>query len=126
MIWLPDIEQVIRIHRQVIDRTGGAHGLRNRGLIESAVLRGSAGFGDVEIYPTPVLKAAAICQGLICNHGFIDGNKRIGIVILLLMLEKNGVQLRYSQRELVELGLDIAQDRRSVEAIATWIESHRI
>ena len=126
MIRLPDTEQVIQIHRRVIDKTGGSHGVRSEGLIESAVSRGSAGFGDIELYPSAALKAAAICEGLITNHGFVDGNKRIGIVILLMILYKNGIQLRYSQRELVELGLDIAQDHGPVEVIAKWIEAHRI
>lgn len=121
MIWLPTTAQVIRLHGKLIARTGGSDGVRDAGLVESAVMRAMAEYSGVEAYPTIPEKAAAVCCGLIQNHGFIDGNKRIGVATMLLILRKNGVVLRYAQEELVRLGLDAAQSRLSVEDVAEWI-----
>ena len=125
MIWLPTVEQVLRLHSKMIARTGGSDGVRDLGLIESAIMRASAGYGDVEIYPTAVQKAAAVCCGLVGNHGFVDGNKRIGVAVMLLILQKNGVLLQYTQQELIRFGLDLAQGLLSVEECVQWIETHR-
>ena len=125
MIWLPTAEQVMRLHSKMIARTGGSDGVRDLGLIESAIMRASAGYDDFEIYPTAVQKAAAVCCGLVGNHGFIDGNKRIGVAVMLLILQKNGVLLQYTQQELIRFGLDLAQGLLSVEECVQWIETHR-
>ena len=126
MIWLPTVEQVVRLHSKMIARTGGSDGVRDLGLIESAIMRASAGYGDFEIYPTAVQKAAAVCCGLVGNHGFIDGNKRIGIAAMLLILQKNGIALQYTQQELIRLGLEMAQGLLSAEDCIQWIEVHRL
>ena len=107
MIWIPTAEQVVRLHSKMIARSGGSDGVRDMGLIESTIMRAAAGYDDYEVYPSPVQKAAAICCGLVGNHGFIDGNKRIGIAAMLLILRKNDIMLRYTQRELIELGLNL-------------------
>ena len=125
MIWLPTVEQVLRLHSKMIARTGGSDGVRDLGLIESAIMLASAGYGDFEIYPTAVQKAAAVCCGLVGNHGFVDGNKRIGVAVMLLILQKNGVLLQYTQQELIRFGLDLAQGLLSVEECVQWIETHR-
>lgn len=88
MIWLPSIEQIIEMHGILIRRTGGLDGIRDRGLIESALARASAGFGDYERYTGVEAKAAALAHGLGSNHGFIDGNKRVGVAVMLLILRK--------------------------------------
>ena len=59
------------------------------------------------------------------NHGFVDGNKRIGVAALLLILRKNGVNLAYTQEELIRLGLDMATNRIDVREVALWIKDHR-
>lgn len=125
MIWLPTIEQVIEMHSILIRRTGGSDGIRDRGLIESAIARATAGFGGYERYASVEAKAAAIAHGLGSNHGFVDGNKRVGVAVLLLILRKNDVRLSYSQEELIRLGLDIATDQVSPDAIIDWIERHQ-
>ncbi len=124
MIWLPSIEQIIQAHQMLIAATGGSDGIRDPGLIESALMRAYAGFGEHEIYTTVPQKAAAICSGLIGNHGFVDGNKRIGILIMLSILRKNGYALTYTQDELIELGLAAAQSIVGTEEITRWIEAH--
>jgi len=126
MNWLPTIEQIIRLHSKMIARSGGSDGVRDIGLIESALMRASAGYGEYEVYPTSVQKAAAVCCGLVSNHGFIDGNKRIGIAALLLILQKNGIKLQYTQQELIKLGLDLAQGVMDVSECILWIEEHTI
>jgi death-on-curing protein len=124
MIWLPSIDQVIEMHSILIRRTGGSDGIRNLGLIESALARASAGYEEYERYPSVKAKAAAIAHGLGSNHGFIDGNKRVGIAVMLLILRKNNVQLSYTQQELILLGLDIATDCVNPDGIIAWIEAH--
>ena len=124
MIWLPNIDQVIEMHSILIRRTGGSDGIRDLGLIESALARASAGFGEFERYPSVIAKTAAIAHGLGSNHGFIDGNKRFGVAVMLLILRKNDVQLSYTQQELIRLGLDIATDCVNPDDIIAWIEAH--
>lgn len=125
MIWLPTIENVLLLHHKLIEATGGADGVRDLGLIESALSRALAAFGGVEAYSGLAEKAAAVGCGLTQNHGFVDGNKRIGMAAMLLILRRNGVQLSYSQDELVGLGLEVAQGCADVEQVAAWIRQHQ-
>lgn len=125
MIWIPNIDQIARLHAKVTARSGGSDGVREAGLIESALMRASAGYGDHDLYPTVVQKAAAVCCGLVGNHGFVDGNKRIGVAAMLLILRKNGVALQYTQNELIQFGLALAQGLLSVDDCILWIEKHR-
>lgn len=126
MIWLPTFEQVCLLHEKAIAATGGSPALRDPGLIESALFRARSAYGGVEAYPSLEAKAAAAGCGLIQNHGFIDGNKRTGVLCMLLILHHNGVQLRYTQRELIDLGLQIAQSQMDAEATALWIGQHKL
>lgn len=123
-IWLPTLEQILLIHEQLIALTGGSSGIRDIRLIESALARASAGFGGVEAHQGLIAKTAAICCGLAQNHGFVDGNKRIGVTAMLLILQKNGVRLAYTQDELVHIGLAIAQGQADVPDIIEWIQRH--
>lgn len=124
MIWLPTTEQVMRLHQKLVERTGGAHGLRDAGLIESAIARPQAAYGGVEPYPSVEEKAAALCCALIGNHGFVDGNKRIGIASMLLVLAKNDMTITYTQDELIALGLAIAQGQTDENGVVEWIRRH--
>lgn len=78
----------------------------------------------MEAHPTIIDKAAAIGCGLTQNHGFVDGNKRIGVTTMLLILRRNGISLTYTQEELVQLGLDVAQGMMDVAQVAEWIREH--
>ena len=126
MIWLPTIRQLIRLHGKTVARSGGSAGVRDIGHIESALMRANASFGGTDAYSTISEKAAAVCCGLIGNHGFVDGNKRIGVMAMMLILKKNGIALEYTQAELIGIGLDAAQGKISVTEVAAWIETHRI
>ena len=123
-IWLPSIEQILIIHQRLIARTGGSPGVRDIGLIESALARATAAFGGVDAYPGLVSKAAAVAHGLTQNHGFVDGNKRIGVTAMLMILRQNGFSLQYTQAELVAFGLELAQGHLDVAQVEVWIQSH--
>lgn len=123
-IWLPTLEQTLLLHERLITMTGGSQGIRDIRLIESALARAHSGFGGVETHPGLIAKAAAICCGLTKNHGFVDGNKRIGVTTMLFILRKNAVTLSYSQEELINLGLGLAQGLIDVPETIKWIESH--
>ena len=126
MIWLPRIEHVILLHEKMAACSGGSVGIRDRGLIESALARGDSSFGQVELYPSVIEKAAAIGCGLTQNHGFIDGNKRIGMATMLLILRRNQITLSFTQEELIALGLAVAQGSFTVEDTVAWITAHTI
>lgn len=123
-IWLPSLDQVLLIHDCLIQSTGGSSGIRDLGLIDSALGRANASFGGVELYTDVFAKAAALCCGLAKNHGFIDGNKRIGVTTMLIMLKKNGIRLSYSQAELISLGLSVAQGIYDVPEVESWLRGH--
>ncbi len=120
------VEEILRLHEKLLAATGGAAGLRDRGLLESAVYSAYAGFGAVEQYPTIEEKAARLAFSLVNNHAFVDGNKRVGILAMLVTLSLRGVSLRYTQEELIALGLGIAEGTLQYRDILTWICQHEI
>jgi len=125
MIWLPTLENVLLLHEKLVKASGGSAGVRDLGLIESAINRATMAFGGVEAHEGIIAKAAAVGCGLTQNHGFVDGNKRIGMAVMLLILRRNGVPLAYTQAELVALGLAVAQGVADVDTVQKWIEAHR-
>jgi len=120
------VEEIISLHERIIDKTGGSHGVRDKGLLESAVYSADNSFDDVELYPSVEEKAARLMFALTSNHAFVDGNKRIGVFTMLITLELNGIFLKFSQKELIELGLSVADGSWNYEKILDWIKSHEI
>ena len=116
--------QVVMLHEQLICETGGSTGIRDDGLLESALEAPFQEFGGVSVYPSVQQKAARLGFGLIKNHPFVDGNKRTGMLVMLLTLRLNGRTLRYTQAELVDLGLGTADGSLGYEEIRAWIISH--
>ena len=123
MIYLSS-EQVLFIHSRIIDLTGGAHGCRDLGLLQSAVSRPKATFGGRELYPELFHKTAALMESIACNHPFIDGNKRTAIVSAGLFLEKNGYRLRATQKELERFTLSVAVRKPQFEKLVAWFRTH--
>lgn len=122
---LIDIDNVILFHKKIVCKTGGSDGIRDIGLIESALNRGLITFDGHDLYETTEMKISVISDGLIRNHGFIDGNKRIGIAVMLMLLKLNSIIIVYTQKELIDLGLGVAEGNLNENNILTWIESHK-
>ena len=96
------------LHAQLLAATGGAGGVRDENLLESALEAPLSGYGDQEFYPTIQAKAARLAFGLVNNHLFVDGNKRVGVLAMLVTLRGNGVAVEATDVDLVELGLALA------------------
>ena len=118
--------QVILLHRQLIDETGGSHGLRDEGLLESALNAPFQSFGDTSAYPSLQQKAARLCYGLVQNHPFVDGNKRTGAHVMLVFLALNGVELAYTQQELIDVILQVAAGEKKYEDLLEWLLWHQL
>lgn len=119
-------EQVIKLHSQLIAETGGSDGIRDDGLLESALAAPFQSFGDEDAYPTIVQKAARLGYGLIKNHAFVDGNKRIGTHVMLVFLALNKIELEYTQKELSDTILKVAAGDYSFDDLLKWILSHQL
>ena len=101
-------EKVLLLHRLIAEETGGSIGVRDEALLESALENAFSGFGGQEFYPSKEEKGARLGYTLISNHAFVDGNKRIGMYVMLTFLEVNGVRLSCTNEEVVEVGLAVA------------------
>jgi len=119
-------EQVLFIHSRLVTETGGSHGVRDLGLLESAVARPRATFDGKELYPDLFTKTAALMDSLINNHPFLDGNKRTGITSAGLFLLLNGCKLTASPQELETITLRVAMEGMEVSALATWIRKNSV
>ena len=119
------VDEIIELHSKLIAKTGGIDGLRDRGLLESAVYGALGGFADEDAYPSIEEKAARLMYSLVNNHAFVDGNKRIGVLVMLVTLTLNNVNLNFTQKELTELGLSVASGKSDYQAILDFIKLHQ-
>lgn len=119
------VEQVRMLHRDLIAETGGTEGVRDEGLLDSALQLPFQTFDDQALYPSIQQKAARLCSSLVNNHPFVDGNKRIGIHTMLVFLAVNGVELFYTQEELISLGLSLAEGKLTCDDVLRWITTHQ-
>lgn len=118
-------EQILMLHTQLIQQTGGSEGVRDYNLLDSALETPFQSFGGDELYPTIQAKAARLGYGLIKNHCMIDGNKRIGTHSMLVFLALNGIELKYMQKELYETILDVAAGKIEYEDLLQWVLDHQ-
>ena len=118
-------EQILMLHTQLIQQTGGSDGVRDYSLLDSALETPFQSFGGDELYPTIQAKAARLGYGLIKNHCMIDGNKRIGTHAMLVFLALNGIELKYTQKELYETILDVAAGNMEYEGLLQWVLDHQ-
>lgn len=118
-------EQILMLHAQLIAQTGGSDGVRDYNLLESAIENPFQSFNGEELYPTIQAKGARLGYGLIKNHCMIDGNKRIGIHATLVFLALNGIVLKYTQKELYEMVLAVAEGSLEYEDMLQWILRHQ-
>ena len=119
-------DKVLLLHQLMAEATGGDVGIRDEALLESAIENAYATFDEAELYPTKEEKAARLGFSLIANHAFVDGNKRIGIYVMLSFLELNGIRIEAENDEVAALGLAAADGSAGYEDILAWIHAHRI
>ena len=117
--------QIIKLHSQLIQETGGTDGIRDEGLLESVLAEPFQSFSGTDIYPSLQQKAARLGYGLVKNHAFIDGNKRIGAHVMLVFLALNKIELTYTQDELSDTFLKIAAGELSQQDLLHWIIIHQ-
>lgn len=115
-------EQVLKIHSSLIKETGGIDGMRDENLLDSALNSPFQTFDSKELYPEFSGKAAQLSFSIIKNHPFLDGNKRIGVHIMLVFLALNNVKLSYTQKELIDFGLKVADSSLSKDDLKNWIQ----
>ncbi len=118
-------EKILLLHKLMAEATGGAVGVRDEALLDSAIEAAFAGCGDREFYPTKEEKGARLGWALISNHAFLDGNKRIGIYVMLSFLEMNGVRIQCTDAELVRVGLSVADGTMQYEELLQWVLEHK-
>lgn len=116
--------QILKMHSLLIQETGGSDGVRDEGLLDSALNLPFQSFDGEDIYKTIQAKAARLGFSLINNHSFVDGNKRIGILAMLVSLEINGIEIICTDEELIELGLGVADGSVSYKDLLNWIIDH--
>ncbi|TKJ31798.1 MAG: type II toxin-antitoxin system death-on-curing family toxin [Chloroflexi bacterium B3_Chlor] len=119
-----NVEQVLFLHARVVEETGGSHGVRDIGLLESAVARPQATFEGQELYLDIFSKAAALMDSLIRNHPFVDGNKRTGVTGAAIFLRRNGWLPNASNRELEDFTWQVASAELSISQPARWLKKH--
>ena len=108
------------------EATGGSVGVRDEGLLDSAIEGAFATFDGVELYPSKEEKAAKLGYSLISNHAFVDGNKRIGVYVMLSFLELNGIHIEAADEDVVSLGLGVADGSMEQKDILDWIHKHKM
>jgi len=119
-------QQVLAIHDQAVKRFGGSYGVRDLGLVESAVGRPQATFDAVELYGSVFEKTAALLQSLLKNHPFVDGNKRTALSSAAIFLQMNGYVLVNSHEEEVEFAVSVDNQNLSLEEIAAWLKKNTV
>lgn len=118
-------EKVVSLHKLVSEQTGGDVNLRDDGLLQSAVVGAFQTFDGVDLYPTAEEKGARLGFSLISNHAFVDGNKRIGMLVMLTFLEVNGVRIEATDDEVVKVGYSVANGAMDYGELVKWINDRR-
>lgn len=119
-------QQILKLHEMLIAQSGGSPEIRDDGLLDSALNTPFQSFGDTELYPSLLEKATRLGYGLIKNHPFVDGNKRIGTHAMLVFLAINNAELSYSDDELIHLILGIAAGEYDDKHLLNWLQQHLI
>ncbi len=117
-------EKVLLLHQVMAEATGGSIGVRDEALLESALESAFSGYGDKEFYPTKEEKGARLGYSLISNHAFVDGNKRIGVYVMLSFLEMNGIRIHCTDEDLIHIGLAVADGSMNCEELLDWVLQH--
>lgn len=119
-----EVSEVEKIHDILIERFGGAKGIRDKGILESAIGRPFQTFDGKDLYPDPVDKAAAIFESIVSNHPFVDGNKRTAYVLLRLILRRNQLDIAVGQDVKYDFVIKAAKGELTFDKIRTWISNN--
>lgn len=119
-----DKRHILLLHKQLIDISGGSYEIRDDALLESALNAPFQSFDGADLYPTVLQKAVRLGFGLIRNHPFVDGNKRIGTHAMLIFLDINNISLKYNDDELIEIILKIASSTADEQQLLQWVQEH--
>jgi death-on-curing protein len=117
-------DKILEMHESLINMYGGVHGIKNECLFDSAINTPFITFAGEELYPTILDKISAVTYFIISNHPMNDGNKRLGIALMLVLCIKNNISIDYTQDELIFLGLSIATNKSDKKTIKEWIINH--
>ncbi|MBQ6904121.1 MAG: type II toxin-antitoxin system death-on-curing family toxin [Lachnospiraceae bacterium] len=118
-----DVDKVLLLHQLITAETGGDASLRDINLLDSALASAFQTFEGRELYPSKEEKAARVGHSLISNHAFVDGNKRIGMYVMLTFLEVNGIRINPSNKDVVRVGLAVAEGTMTYEDLLEWIRT---
>lgn len=119
-----DFNNILKLHKLLTDFTGGSNEIRDYFLLDSALNTSFQTFEGKELYPSLEEKGARLGFNLVSNHAFVDGNKRIGLLVMLTFLEINGINLKFTDDELVKIGLSLASGQMTYENLFDWIKTH--
>lgn len=118
-------EKVILLHQLMVEETGGSPELRDINLLDGAIEDVYQTFGGQELYPTKEEKGARLGYTLISNHAFVDGNKRIGMYVMLTFLEVNGIRMECTNEDVIHVGLSVASGKMDYDQLLAWVKEHK-
>ena len=116
---------VISLQQFLINKFGGVQGVKDVNLLDSALESPFQTFDGMDLYPTLQEKGARLGYNLISSHCFIDGNKRIGMLVMLSFFKANGVKLTYTNDDVIKIGLGIASGEINYKQLIIWVKSHQ-
>jgi death-on-curing protein len=119
-----DVHTALAIHSNIVMESGGANGIRDLGLLESALARPFQSFDGIDLYPSPIHKAAAMLESIVRNHPFLDGNKRTGFVLMNVILIDLGCNFQATEDEKYDFVISIAEGRLTFEDMVAWLGGH--
>lgn len=119
-----DFNNTLKLHKLLTDFTGGSNEIIDYSLLDSALNTSFQTFEGKELYPSLEEKGARFGFNLVQNNAFVDGNKRIGLLVMLTFLEINGINLKFTDDELVKIGLSLASGQMTYENLFDWIKTH--
>lgn len=119
------LEKTLVLHKLIVEETGGCADLRDGNLLDSALESAYATFDGKDLYPAEEDKAAKVGYSLISNHAFADGNKRIGMYVMLTFLEVNGIKLELTDDDVIQAGLGVASGKMNYDDLLKWIKDHK-
>lgn len=119
-------DKVKLLYKLMVEETGGSFGIRTEELLDSALEGIFQTFDGKELYPTKEEKGARLGYSLISSHAFIDGNKRIGMYVMLTFLEVNGIHINCTDEEIIETGLAVASGQKGYDDLLVWVKEHKV